>query len=688
MFYTDLEKSFYGSTIFVPFLLSSTVDVFLSNDCNCNHINNVGWYIFASGKGQYPVRYGQVMLIGPARVGKTGLRHGLMNMPLASVAKSTCTLAEVKRIQCNLGKAIGKTYWKAFTEDDDLRIHHADVDDSEKLHYNVLNVWDWRGHPVIMELVLAFLNPRTMFLLCFDASQELSERSLIFGDAEGMVQLSTIDILVKWVFSIVTHLARIDSDNCLLSYPRILPVGTHGDRLQVTEKSVAELSKIFADHILGVASSFLLCPVIVNNTTAGTAINEDPTFEKIRHLIDDFIAEVSTVPTPVNWLLFCKTLQEVHPQRLSLKEAVELGVDNYLQSDEVPSALKFFHELGVLLFYSFIKGLENVVITDPNWLLNELGKIFDPKYSREFGSQSLWALLDEKGLLLEPLYKLAWRDCGVDPDAIIELLLHYKIAIGITISPEVHELASLVRAVFIPGMLPYWEKEQSIVSLKYFKKSAPLHITFSSQYVPKRFYVHLIESLASQHKWKVNFSSKMFCNRISFNFDEVDLVVITELKHSIQVEVFRCAPSNHTLQPFSLSCQQVLLTLDCSCNAVQRFIEQSRSDRDPIMDHIIKPLSFTSQFSFVCPCESSNIKPHYMYISPDQKAHHYVMCTNGSFYQPTEEQDYWLCNSKLVSTIVATVYIILVCLHVYTTTFLRNFHVNISRIHWSAMKLN
>ena len=65
--------------------------------------------------------------------------------------------------------------------------------------------------------------------------------------------------------------------------------------------------------------------------------------------------------------------------------------------DEVASALLFYHELGVFLFYPDIESLKSVVILEPQWL-------FDlTRWEGQAMDKDLWDTLTDRGILVEPL---------------------------------------------------------------------------------------------------------------------------------------------------------------------------------------------------------------------------------------------------------------------------------------------
>ena len=190
---------------------------------------------------------------------------------------------------------------------------------SETLHSEVLmHVWDCGGQPVFLDVLPAFLTSRTMFLLFFDARQNLLDKCSSLSHKAGRVvskseqNFTTLQLLTQWMASIHAMCIRKDTiedpnleasttppqdkspttqgrktsdpacdhkgpqisarnqhsfgENIIPKFPRIIPVGTHGDEVQESEKILSTL----LSHCEGKAyAPLLLNGVTVDNTTAG-----------------------------------------------------------------------------------------------------------------------------------------------------------------------------------------------------------------------------------------------------------------------------------------------------------------------------------------------------------------------------------------------------------------------------------
>ena len=148
-------------------------------------------------------------------------------------------------------------------------------------------VWDCGGQPVFLDILPAFLTSRTMFLLFFDARQNLNEKCKILSHKEGKVvsksdlSFTTLQLLTQWMASVHAMCIRKKYTNpeasttpsegerpakqrmkthtsdavhgckgqensarnqhngvedIITKFPRILPVGTHGDDLTVQKR--------------------------------------------------------------------------------------------------------------------------------------------------------------------------------------------------------------------------------------------------------------------------------------------------------------------------------------------------------------------------------------------------------------------------------------------------------------------
>ena len=469
---------------------------------------------------------------------------------------------------------------------------------SENLHSEVLmHVWDCGGQPVFLDVLPAFLTSRTMFLLFFDARQNLLDKCSSLSHKAGKVvskseqNFTTLQLLTQWMASIHAMCIRKDTiedpnletsttpsqgkspatqgrktkmsdpahkgpqisagnqhtfgENMIPKFPRIIPVGTHGDEVQENEKILSTL----LSHCEGKAyAPLLLNGVIVDNTTAGHGKeHEDKGFRYIREQVHQLTSEHLAVRTPIAWVLFRKVLQMVATDNpiVSYQQAVAVGQACGIAEDVVPSVLHFYHELAVFLHYIQIKSLSDHVIADPQWLVKQLGRLLAPKGLEQIVSnQLLWKPLHEKGILIQPLYEEVWKESILEPQSLADLLEHFLLAAPIDPPIAISEIPC--RKYFVPSVLqlssqnspPNLSTHMAECRMRstttVVKTSSPLHLTFSTKYVPPGFFTRLATTLTREPKCKPLFEQGVFRNKITFAYDQIDEFTICEQSSSVQ----------------------------------------------------------------------------------------------------------------------------------------------------------
>ena len=413
----------------------------------------------------------------------------------------------------------------------------------------LMHVWDCGGQPVFLDVLPAFLTSRTMFLLFFDARQDLHNVCSSLSYKEGRVvskseqNFTTLQLLTQWMASIHAMLTRkvsaipftsppesespatqetethaFDSvdgkkgqhssaknqqGGIIMKFPRIIPVGTHGDAIIAPEKK--EILRTLLSHCEDKAYTRLLQgSIIVDNTTAGDGReDEDQGFKYIRGQVYQLASKHLAVRTPVAWVLFRKVLQEVAKDSpiVSYEQAVAVGEACGIAEDVVPSVLHFYHELAVFLHYTQIESLSKCIIADPQWLIRQLGRLLAPEgLEEDVLKDLLWKPLREKGILVPSLYEAVWEESILGPKLLADLLEHFLLAAPI--DPPVSDCPHEGPKYLVPSVLKLstenadsTPKSQPIV-----KMSSPLHLTFSTQYVPPGFFTRLATTLTRESK--------------------------------------------------------------------------------------------------------------------------------------------------------------------------------------------
>lgn len=469
-------------------------------------------------------------------------------------------------------------------------------------------VWDCGGQPVFLNLLPAFLTARTLFLLMFDARYGLLNQCLHLSHLKGVVteskeEITTLELMVQWMALIhATLLKKRSLNDDLEGFPRILPVGTHGDDENVKSKKediFKPLIEVCADKAF---THLLLDGVIVDNTTAGTGKHEDPHFNQIREAAGKFAAEDSSILTPITWVLFRKVFHRYSKGKpiVPLEEVMELAIACSIPVKALESVLAFYHDLSVFFHYTDVPSLESVVIADPRWLIKQMAKIFALEGFEIVKNDNLWKLLRENGILVESLYNRVLRTQKVlKPQDIIDLLEHFLIIARIYTNS--HRRSG--REYFVPCMLPCCPSDRPPHSATGIVQSAaPLHLLFSTNYLPPGFFTRLAAVMSKHPKCEVDQTCKLYRNEIRFLYgspeQQVDELTILEKKRSVCIRMQRFSSREYGCPTFMTSCNEVFQILRESFVEVKMWLPgidvsfALECDICPQKDHFI-PLSST-----------------------------------------------------------------------------------------------
>ena len=474
-----------------------------------------------------------------------------------------------------------------------------------------------------------------MFLLLFDASKNFRERwqsrqnapdgEVLLGE---VVNESTSNLMAKWMSTIHSHLVKHSKEGN--PSPSLYCIGTRGDKLNGKERKALkeQMKSLYEDKEF---SDIIQDVLIVDNTTSGTGRGEDPSITRLREAIGAFLKSKFIVKTtPVNWVLFRKVLQELKQNVISKDDAIAIGAACHIPAGDVPDVLMFYHELGALLYYPHIRGLENKVILSPKWFVETLGKVFTLEGCEEgWSGAKRWSLLRKKGILVESLYRDVWEnDDDIDPQEMIELLFHFRLAAPV----ETEFYDSSVKQYFLPAVLQGYTGNPYAAPPGYKLRASPAHITFSTGYVPPGFFTRLATTVATQSNVQLNYDN-IYRNRIILSHGHpFDDIILTDLYFAIQVDVLRYVPEGSHPVPFKTVCQDVLKLLDECCQQVEETLHGYHGQGNNLS---------SKKVQYVCQCNCSK-DIHYITIAKKPKYSDLIHCKMDRCPRPmTHNESMW-----------------------------------------------
>ena len=577
----------------------------------------LAYYLKALQQGSLPVSYAGFMLLGYGGIGKSSLLCGLKNQPLPDVPSSTLmadchTISRPSRSSWTSSK--GLTFWKDVTEEEEYiemaqlitqvcnfskerktliyglavsqdqespLLQRQDVKQivnkvmtyASKLSFHDLEpehwirVWDCGGQKVFRTILPVFITPKTMFLLMFDARDDLYKKCASVYCHPGNrpstsdENLTVMELILKWMATIHASLSKekfkMDNSNpndpaCsqLLpgtpsgiptSYPKIIPVGTHGDD-EIVKNNSAVIIQAINETCMGksFASAVEKC-LIVDNTTAGRGVMEDSNYDVIRKKVSNF-AEGLSCDTPITWVLFRKVLSQLSKSKpiVTISEIHETALACTIPEDAINSVLNFYHSFGVFFHYKHIPSLQDKVIIDPQWLVKIIATLFPLTDPDEIGVPDMWLVFRQYGLLVQPLYeKVLSQQKILKPGEIIDLLSDFMIIGEIHSASKKHHFPG--KEYFVPCMLSNTESHSKEIpdNLPVYSPE-PLHLIFSTNYLPPGFFTRFSAILSKNPKFEVLFDEICY-NKIKYaygmEYERAEEITIFERVLSVQVDV-------------------------------------------------------------------------------------------------------------------------------------------------------
>ena len=523
----------------------------------------------------------------------------------------------------------------------------------------VMHIWDCGGQPVFLDIISAFLTSRTMFLLLFDGSVDLSSMYQEKWHHKGIAipgreqNITHLQLMKQWLQLIHSSLlAKVNvndpedastnqataSPNVLPKCPRAMLIGTRRDKI-TSEKAKAVVDELNTACCGAAFGDIVVDKLIVDNTKAGKGKDgEDPKYKQIRNNVHKF-AESLIVPTPLAWLAFRQVLQKAdlkHPI-LSYSEVCIVAKECGIREEVVPSVLHFYHQLGSLLHYANIPSLANTIIVKPQWLINQLRKLLMPEWylQRPQHLKRLWKLLEEMGILTEEMYQEIWNDCGLvgGGQALMDLLEHFDLAKRIDVYPREMGFYKGIK-YFVPCMVKVRPEGVNIqeATSRPIRQAATLYVSFNTGYTPPGFFIRLIARITNHKGYTPLLNRQVYRDSITFNCNELDRLIISESLQTLNLNYFRVVQRKENYILFADSC----------CSLFNELIQLCRAICDNWMP------SIEVLFKFECAL-SENVSRHFILLDTNSHQESPLCCEHDHKCTLSRYHKYWLPPPPAVS---------------------------------------
>ena len=427
------------------------------------------------------------------------------NKGVAMLANNLMSLSSSKRKQC---------------EDKFREVHQTCSDD-----YTELYIFDTGGQPEFHEILPALVFGPVIVMVVFKLTQDLREHYTIeYVSPEGrksspyVTSLTHEEVIFRSLGSITSlrnstagwglEKSSIEDQSTSSAFF----VATHKDL--VNDDRVAEIN----DELKKKINSHLLNSNIVqfSGFKADSCIfpldTREGEIDKLRTAVSDVMKrQFFQCPLQVSWYMFSLKLQESKKKHFLFDACFKLAEScGIADKDEFKKALWFLHyRVGIIMHYPTVKGLENVIFTDLQFVFDRITKLIINCFTNneEIRNASVVHNFQNNGTFtISALDKLCARDKG-DPltfDRLVALLEHLYI-----VAPTENQ------EYFMPCALKPTPINSTIDNQRNDEISSLL-ITFECGYVPVGVFCCLIVYLLSSSMWTLVTKRAHYRNKITF----------------------------------------------------------------------------------------------------------------------------------------------------------------------------
>ena len=417
-------------------------------------------------------------------------------------------------------------------------------------------VWDFAGQPVYYATHPLFLTQRAVYLLVFDLSRGLHARadptvkqgmySMILDNHDCKSNLDYLDFWMTWVASITNQdeNQQIRLDQSPMNIPPVFLVCTHADEPCGGADPFVLAREVFGSLETKPYKNQLYQDVfVVDNTKSGSKAE----CSEVKRLWEKVLAVAKELPQmkedyPIKWLRFEEALQtrvKEGQKWISLKEArlIASKLCHIEDGQGFATLLNFLHDQRILIHFDSPPLLNDMVILDPQWLVDLFTSVITVKPGPYEGEErELWRRLQTEGILEYKLLELVW-DPLLIPKEIFPSLLEIMEKFSL-LCPWPSSDVSCGDQYLVPSMLMS-HPPGNIIKLVASAQIPSFYIRFESGQVPPGFFPRLVLQFfqwGQDEFWSAE-NPQLYANFARFYTSEDDDCSVILRCHSSCIEV-------------------------------------------------------------------------------------------------------------------------------------------------------
>ena len=352
-----------------------------------------------------------------------------------------------------------------------------------------------------------------------------------------------------------TALANIEScvtKDTSSSGNKILVVGTHLDKYEKGKENIEKslsymddelnkkvLSKSARDMVVYYKREGKEDRIVHPISNTECTENQVKVAQKIRTAIEEMSTDTNTrTKIPNSWLLFQYQIRLLKKPCITLSKCQNIAKHICYMEEDVKVALKYFHDLGILLNY---EELDDVVFCNPQWVFDQVSKLIRAKYNASFSADV------ENGIVKKDfMAKNIYSSLEKDTDNILKLKELLGLFVSLNIMAKLPEKSSekcSEERYFMPALL---NPASQTLSLSEFGKTFydTMYVLYKGTLFPRGMFCCLVTLLAQdQRNFKLLETKQcMYKNLIVFQIigeENESYLILSDKINYMTIEIYQ-----------------------------------------------------------------------------------------------------------------------------------------------------
>ncbi|XP_062597176.1 uncharacterized protein LOC134258649 [Saccostrea cucullata] len=509
-------------------------------------------FVEISQEGRVEMFRARGMIVGCAGAGKTTLLENLKRVKRNNEFEKTETTVGLE-VHEDLFEIIDDKLMDFSTNEDGLPIRGIQYESSHGK--KLISMTDFAGQVAYYACHQVYLSKRAFYLIVIDMSKELKEKVCKHNVDRHNPKGSLFhawkykDYFHFWLQSIKTYCDEGNTQPTDLGiasqgvfHPVIL-VASHKDKQKRRRKRGSFFDQLNKSLSKSQTLKELISPRRYFEVECPEKTLTNDQKEKIEDVRNCIVETVKQLPQwgekiPLKWAKLEEFLRLRKNEGVKCIKRLELKANDKIDlsnDDDLNDALRFFHEIGQLIYFSE-KEMKNVIIINVQWFVDGFKYIITDE--THFAKIDWYSTLDKAGKITGKEIEEVWRKVDSEKFYINHKqdILPYLDKLGLMTKIQGKDKDANDELFYIPSMNRIDLAKEYEETINRGRKTSIILFHFKT-YLPHFFFFRLV--VKCLNKWKA-LDMEMFCKNAAFYKvdDASHYIVIAVNKTSIQLQVF------------------------------------------------------------------------------------------------------------------------------------------------------